>query len=138
MAAFPTADIFIGAAAVSDFKPATLAQDKIKKQGDVGLTLTLVQNPDILKTVGQQKSANQLVVGFAAETQDVIAYGQAKLKKKRADMLIVNDVSSPNIGFSSDDNVITILTPDQSAETLPQADKLTLAREIMQRISTLK
>ncbi len=138
MAAFPTADIFIGAAAVSDFKPAKLAQDKIKKQGDGGLTLTLVQNPDILKTVGQQKSANQLVVGFAAETQDVIAYGQAKLKKKRADMLIVNDVSSPNIGFSSDDNVITILTPDQPAETLPQADKLTLAREIMQRISTLK
>ena len=138
MAAFPTADIFIGAAAVSDFKPATLAQDKIKKQGDGGLTLTLVQNPDILKTVGQQKSANQLVVGFAAETQDVIAYGQAKLKKKRADMLIVNDVSSPNIGFSSDDNVITILTPDQPAETLPQADKLTLAREIMQRITTLK
>lgn len=78
-----------------------------------------------------------MVVGFAAETQDVIAYGQAKLKK-RADMLIVNDVSSPNIGFSSDDNVITILTPDQPAETLPQAGKLTLAREIMQRISALK
>ncbi|MFT9388616.1 MAG: bifunctional phosphopantothenoylcysteine decarboxylase/phosphopantothenate--cysteine ligase CoaBC [Leuconostoc sp.] len=138
MAAFPTADIFIGAAAVSDFKPATLAQDKIKKQGDGGVTLHLVQNPDILKTVGHQKAPHQLVVGFAAETKEVIAYGQDKLKKKRADMLIANDVSSPSIGFSSDDNVITILTSDQPAETLPQADKLTLAREIMQRISTLK
>ncbi len=138
MAAFPTADIFIGAAAVSDFKPATLAQDKIKKQGDGGVTLHLVQNPDILKTVGHQKAPHQLVVGFAAETNEVIAYGQDKLKKKQADMLIANDVSSPSIGFSSDDNVITILTPDQPAETLPQADKLTLAREIMQRISTLK
>lgn len=138
MAAFPTADIFIGAAAVSDFKPATLAQDKIKKQGDGGVTLHLVQNPDILKTVGHQKAPHQLVVGFAAETKEVIAYGQDKLKKKQADMLIANDVSSPSIGFSSDDNVITILTSDQPAETLPQADKLTLAREIMQRISTLK
>lgn len=138
IAAFATADVFIAAAAVSDFKPATRAQDKIKKQGDGGLTLRLVQNPDILKTVGQQKAPGQIVVGFAAETQDVIAYGQDKLKKKHADMLITNDVSSPDIGFSSDDNVISILTPDQPAETLPQAPKLILARQIIQKISALK
>lgn len=135
---FTDADIFIGAAAVSDFKPAELAEHKIKKQADGGLHLTLVQNPDILKTIGFSKKDHQIVVGFAAETKEVIAYGTDKLVKKHADMLITNDVSNSDTGFSSDDNAVTILVPDQLPEALPKTTKIEIARAIIARIITLK
>ncbi len=135
---FATADVFISAAAVSDFKPAEIAVHKIKKQADDGLTLNLVQNPDILRTIGQSKKSHQLVIGFAAETQEILAHGQDKLIKKYADMLITNDVSQSDTGFSSDDNAVTILIPDRSPETLPKASKIDIARAIMTRVITLK
>ncbi|CDX64860.1 Phosphopantothenoylcysteine decarboxylase/phosphopantothenate--cysteine ligase [Leuconostoc citreum] len=137
IAAFETADIFIGAAAVSDFRPEKTDHHKIKKTGDSGLTLKLVQNPDILKTIGQHKTHSQIVVGFAAETQNVEAYGADKLVTKNADMLIANDVSRSDIGFSSDDNSVTILTRDKQPEFLDRAPKITIARHIISRIVTL-
>lgn len=136
--AFSDADIFISAAAVSDFKPAEFATHKIKKQTDSGLTLNLVQNPDILQTIGQSKKTNQIVVGFAAETQEILAHGKEKLIKKQADMIIANDVSKSDTGFSSDDNAVTILIPDHLPETLSKTSKIEIARAIMARIITLK
>jgi len=135
---FATADVFISAAAVSDFKPAEIAVHKIKKQADDGLTLNLVQNPDILRTIGQSKKSHQIVIGFAAETQEILVHGQDKLIKKHADMLITNDVSQSDTGFSSDDNAVTILIPNRSPETLPKASKIDIARAIMTRVITLK
>lgn len=135
---FPDMDIFIGAAAVSDFKVAQLAEHKIKKQSDNGLMLELTQNPDILKAVGHEKTEQQTVVGFAAETQNIMTYGQNKLIKKQADMLIVNDVSQADTGFSSDNNAVTILVPEQEPEVLSKTSKIEVARHIMTRISSLK
>jgi len=136
--AFATADIFISAAAVSDFKPAEKAIHKIKKQANGGLTLRLVQNPDILRTIGQSKKNHQIVIGFAAETQEILAHGQDKLIKKNADMLIINDVSRSDTGFSSDDNAVTILIPGRLPETLSKASKIDIARAIMTQVITLK
>ncbi len=135
---FPDMDIFIGAAAVSDFKAAHLAEHKIKKQSDAGLTLELTQNPDILKAVGHDKTEQQIVVGFAAETQNIVAYGQNKLIQKHANMLIVNDVSQADTGFSSDNNAVTILVPGHEPEVLAKTSKTEIARDIMTRISSLK
>ena len=135
---FPDMDIFIGAAAVSDFKAAHLAEHKIKKQSDTGLILELTQNPDILKAVGHDKTKQQIVVGFAAETQNIVTYGQDKLAKKHADMLVVNDVGQADSGFSSDNNAVTILMPDHEPEALGKASKIEIARDIIKRISALK
>lgn len=131
---FVTADIFISAAAVSDYRPANEASQKIKKEGSEGLNLSLVQNVDILSEIGHSKSSNQFVVGFAAETNNLMAYAQKKLKTKQADMLIANDVSRSDVGFNSDDNAITILVPDQKPETTMLLPKIEIARLIMNRI----
>ncbi|MGO2223196.1 MAG: phosphopantothenoylcysteine decarboxylase domain-containing protein, partial [Leuconostoc falkenbergense] len=131
---FVTADIFISAAAVSDYRPANEASQKIKKEGSEGLNLSLVQNVDILSEIGHSKSSNQFVVGFAAETNNLMAYAQKKLKTKQADMLIANDVSRSDVGFNSDDNAVTILVPDQKPETTMLLPKIEIARLIMNRI----
>lgn len=131
---FVTADIFISAAAVSDYRPANEASQKIKKEGSEGLNLSLVQNVDILSEIGHSKSSNQFVVGFAAETNNLMAYAQKKLKTKQADMLIANDVSRSDVGFNSDDNAVTILVPNQKPETTMLLPKIEIARLIMNRI----
>lgn len=130
LAAFETADILIAAAAVSDFRPVDVADNKIKKNGDGGLTIELVQNPDILAAVGAAKRANQFVVGFAAETQDVANYAKDKLRKKNANLLIANDVSRADAGFEVDTNQVTLFTENEQV-TLPLASKLATAREII-------
>lgn len=137
MSEFEDADYFIAAAAVADFKPTAELVHKIKKQADSTLTLNLVQNPDILKAIGQSKKAGQRVVGFAAETQHIIQSGQEKLVSKNADMLVANDVSRQDAGFSSDNNAVTILTRDERAQTLAKASKIAIAREIIERMITL-
>ncbi len=134
IATLPTADVIIMAAAVSDYRVGEPAVNKLKKQASGELTLTLVENPDILAQLGAMKK-EQYLVGFAAETQNLLAYAQTKLVKKNADMLIANDVSKHQVGFGYDTNQVTILTKNQEPEVLPLQDKLSIARKIMQKIS---
>lgn len=134
MAALPAADIMIMAAAVSDYRISEPAVNKLKKQASGQLTLTLVENPDILAQLGAMKK-EQYLVGFAAETQNLLEYAQTKLVKKNADMLVANDVSKQQVGFGYDTNQVTILTKNQEPQVLPLQDKLSVARKIMQKIS---
>jgi phosphopantothenoylcysteine decarboxylase/phosphopantothenate--cysteine ligase len=105
--AFATADAAVFTAAVADFRPAHPAAHKLKKGRDLPAggttTLELVANPDILATLAAHKGA-RYVVGFAAETEDVVANAQAKLAAKGADLIVANDVSNPELGFASADN----------------------------------
>ncbi|SHM84405.1 bifunctional phosphopantothenoylcysteine decarboxylase/phosphopantothenate--cysteine ligase CoaBC [Halomonas cupida] len=102
-------DIFIGCAAVADYRAAAAAEHKIKKvEGEQGLTLRLIKNPDIIATISALADA-PMVVGFAAETRDVEQYAQAKLERKGLDMIIANDVSRQDLGFGSDDNAAILL-----------------------------
>lgn len=128
-------DIFIGAAAVADYRPAEVANQKIKKQDQDQLTLQLVKNPDIVATIARHTSRPAFVMGFAAETEDVITHAQSKLLKKNLDMVAANNVSSPEIGFNSDDNMISLVTATQ-VQDLPRASKITLAQMIIARIAT--
>ena len=125
-------DIFIGAAAVADYRPANLATQKIKKNNDE-MNIHLVKNPDIIALVAA-KSDKPFTVGFAAETQDVLAYARGKLEKKNLDMIIANDVSNKEIGFNSDDNAIIVIDKDQEKE-YPQASKYQLAQQIISHIT---
>lgn len=134
MSHVPDSDIFISAAAVADYRPAQKADQKIKKTDDNNMTINLVKNPDILAEVGRHKR-QQYVVGFAAETQDLLAYADAKLKTKGADMLVANDVSRSDIGFSSDDNQVVVLTASHEPQYLPVQSKLDTARAIIQLIA---
>lgn len=134
MSHVPDSDIFIAAAAVADYRPAQKADQKIKKTDDNNMTINLVKNPDILAEVGRHKR-QQYVVGFAAETQNLLAYADAKLKTKGADMLVANDVSRSDIGFSSDDNQVVVLTASHEPQYLPVQSKLDTARAIIQLIA---
>ena len=125
-------DIFIGAAAVADYRPANLATQKIKKNNDE-MAIHLVKNPDIIALVAA-KSDKPFTVGFAAETQDILSYARGKLEKKNLDMIIANDVSNKEIGFNSDDNAIIVIEKDQEKE-YPQASKYQLAQQIISHIT---
>ena len=131
-AMLPEADAIM-AAAVSDYRMSQTAENKLKKQDSGQLHLTLVENPDILAQLGSAKT-NQYLVGFAAETQNLMTYAQNKLKKKNADMLVANDVSKDQVGFGYDTNQVTILTKDNEPESLPLQSKISLAREIMKKL----
>ena len=127
------ADIFIGVAAVADYRPKVSSNNKIKKEGDDGLTLEMVQNPDILKFVAGRKG-KPFTVGFAAETDSLIEHAKQKLEKKKLDMIIANNVADPKIGFNSDNNQIIVLTATTKHE-LPMMSKTELARHLIDLIA---
>lgn len=128
---FPTTDIAVMVAAVSDYYVANRSHQKIKKQqNESGLKLELVENPDILKGLGHSKKEGQVVIGFAAETTNILEYAKAKLEKKKADVIIANDVSSSRIGFNSDRHQVTLLTKDGHIVNLPEKSKEELALNI--------
>jgi len=133
---FDEQDIVIKAAAVADYRPAVFQEQKIKKSGQ-GFTLELVQNPDILQSLGERKT-HQFIVGFAAETQNVIENAQAKMRKKKTDMLVVNDVTAEGAGFGSDTNIVSILFPDGRRVDLPQMNKLDIAKKLVEIIAETK
>ncbi|MEI2691911.1 MAG: bifunctional phosphopantothenoylcysteine decarboxylase/phosphopantothenate--cysteine ligase CoaBC [Anaerolineae bacterium] len=115
----PRIDVLIGAAAVADFRPATVADQKIKKKSG-SLEIELVRNPDILGEVGSQRQQSgrpKVMVGFAAETEDLLANAKAKLESKRLDLILVNDVSAPHSGFGTETNQVTLL--DKWGDVLP-------------------
>jgi phosphopantothenoylcysteine decarboxylase/phosphopantothenate--cysteine ligase len=116
MSRVETVDVFVAAAAVSDFRPARIADRKTKKS-DGPETLTLVRTPDVLATASAKVHANAsrpVLVGFAAETHDVLAYAREKLAKKRLDFIVANDVSQPGAGFGTETNHVSILGADGS------------------------
>lgn len=130
----PQTDIFIGAAAVADYRPANVAEQKIKKSNDA-MNIELVKNPDIIATVAAKEN-KPFTVGFAAETQDVITYAKGKLEKKNLDMIVANDVSQDGIGFNSDQNAIIII--DRHSQTdFAQASKYQLANDVVKHIAQL-
>ena len=128
----PDMDIVIQAAAPADFTPAVVADQKIKKQGDGDLTLTLRQTPDVAAQVGRLKHEGQVLVGFAAETNDVLENAQGKLQKKNLDMIVANDVTAPGAGFDVDTNIVTFVTREKQ-ETLPCLPKTQVAEELLDR-----
>jgi phosphopantothenoylcysteine decarboxylase/phosphopantothenate--cysteine ligase len=127
-----TADVLLMAAAVSDFRVATPAEHKMKKQGE-NLILELVQNDDFLLEL----SDDFVKVGFAAETQDLLDNAQKKLIQKRLAMICANDVSAPDAGFAVDTNRITILHASGDREELPLMSKYAVAHEILDRVVPL-
>ncbi len=129
------ADVAIFAAAVGDWRPARRGNQKIKKNGGAAPSLELTTNPDILATIAQSKNARpRLVVGFAAETENVIAHAQAKLKKKGCDWILANDVSEGTGTFGGDDNRIHLITAS-GVEEWPSLSKRDVARRLAQQIA---
>lgn len=127
--------VFIGAAAVADYTPATAANQKIKKKSAI-LTLKLKPTLDIIAELGKRKG-KRITVGFAAETNELIKHGAEKLKKKNLDLIVCNDLTRPGAGFAVDTNIVTILHKDGGSEQLPQMTKLETAHEILDRIHSL-
>ena len=132
LAAFPTVDIVIKAAAVADYRPDVVAEQKIKKQSS-NMTVNLIKNPDILAELGSSKSS-QFLVGFAAETQDLAKNATEKLRRKNLDMLVANDVTQAGAGFESETNIVKVFYQDGVSEELPQMSKLELAAVLLDRV----
>jgi len=122
----PESDLFIGCAAVADYRAETAAEHKIKKvEGEDALTLRLVKNPDIIAAVAALPEASRpLVVGFAAETRDVERYARDKLARKGLDMVVANDVSCEGLGFGADDNAAVLLWRAGPRQSSPKGDDL--------------
>lgn len=133
-ACYNDVNVVIMAAAVSDFRVLHKAEQKIKKMES--MTIELVKNPDILQGLGSKKS-HQILVGFAAETEHVIKYGQDKVAKKNLDMLVANDVSKSNAGFNVDTNEGYFLYPDKEPKEMPNMKKSDLARHILREVIDL-
>ena len=124
------ADVVIQAAAPADFTPESVADKKIKKQAGEGMVLKLKPTTDIAAELGRRKRDGQVLVAFAAETNDVLENAQKKLVKKNADMVVANDVTRPGAGFGTDTNAITIITADDATE-YPMMTKLQAADAIL-------
>lgn len=135
----PKSTIFIGAAAVADYRPRNPAETKIKKDGSETFTLELEKTRDILATVSKTRHEGLLVVGFAAETNDVIEHAKAKMLRKDLDMIVANDVTKKGAGFNSDTNIATILTRKNNAEIeVALMKKSELANRILDEIVKLR
>ncbi len=135
----PACDIIIGAAAVGDFRAFQAADQKIKKldHRSETLTLELVGTPDILRTLGQAKKPGQIMVGFAAETQDLIENAKKKLESKNLDFIVANDVTLEGAGFASDTNIVTIITRSGETRSYPLMSKKEVAASIIDQVVDL-
>ncbi len=125
-----TQDILIQAAAPADYRVETVASQKIKKQDGAPMTLRLIENPDVAAALGSAKKPNQVFVGFAAETNDVIAHAEKKLERKNLDMIVANNVMRPGAGFDVDTNIVTLITGEHK-EDLPLLSKKEVAERIL-------
>ncbi|MDQ3089301.1 MAG: bifunctional phosphopantothenoylcysteine decarboxylase/phosphopantothenate--cysteine ligase CoaBC [Acidobacteriota bacterium] len=131
------ATVFIGAAAVSDYRPRNIADLKIKKTNQDILTLELEKTPDILSNVSKNRHNGLLVVGFAAETNDVVNYAKSKMEKKNLDLVVANDITKKGAGFNTDTNIATIITRENEID-LPLMSKRDLADKILDEIIKLR
>ena len=130
LAAYGDVDIVIKAAAVADYRPRDVADQKIKKKTDDALTVVMDKNPDILKTLGAKKE-QQVLVGFAAETQNLLANAREKVVKKNLDMIVANDVTAAGAGFNSDTNIVKFLFANGDVRELEQMPKVDVANKIL-------
>ncbi|WIL36281.1 bifunctional phosphopantothenoylcysteine decarboxylase/phosphopantothenate--cysteine ligase CoaBC [Bacillus stercoris] len=135
LSVYEASDIVIKTAAVADFTPKTVFDHKMKKQ-DGGMTLELKRTIDILKELGEKKK-EQILVGFAAETQDIEHYARKKLAAKNLDLIVANDVKANGAGFGADTNIVTIFFKDGHKRELPIMSKLDVSFEILQEIAAL-
>ena len=131
------ASVFIGAAAIADYRPVERADQKMKKSQD-SITLTLEPTPDVLSQVAASRANGMLVIGFAAETENVVANAQEKLRRKKLDAIVANDVTRADSGFDSATNAITIITDDSEAIELPVMSKSEAADRILDVIVRLR
>jgi len=132
---FADTDILVKSAAVSDFRPENCCEQKVKK-GEAAMSINLARNPDILKEAGQRKK-RQVLVGFAAETENLETYAAGKLKEKNLDLIVGNLVTGPEAGFGTDTNRVTLFSKDQTSEKVPLMEKEHLAHVILDRIVKL-
>jgi phosphopantothenoylcysteine decarboxylase/phosphopantothenate--cysteine ligase len=131
------ASVFIGAAAIADYRPAQRADQKIKKTRDA-ITLTLERTPDVLSQVAAARTNGMLVVGFAAETENVVENAKEKLRVKKLDAIVANDVTREDSGFDTATNAITIITKDNNSVALPTLSKREAADRILDVIVQLR
>ncbi|MEI8128777.1 MAG: bifunctional phosphopantothenoylcysteine decarboxylase/phosphopantothenate--cysteine ligase CoaBC [bacterium] len=131
---FKTADCLIMAAAVADYRAKEIAEHKMKKTSADEISIDLIKNPDILKEISANKRQEQLVIGFCAESENVLEFAKEKIQKKGCDFLIANDVSRSDIGFSSDYNEIYIIDKKLNVEKIERAPKTIIAKKILQEI----
>lgn len=132
---FATVDVVIKTAAVADFRPQVMVQNKVKKD-TAELSIALERNPDILAELGRQKG-HRVLVGFAAETRDLLANARQKVHSKNLDFIVANDISDPSIGFASDQNRVYILDAGGHVEELPTMAKTRLADSILDRVQAV-
>ena len=135
----PMCDIIIGAAAVGDFRLAAVADQKIKKtdNGPQSVMLELVGTTDILKEMGKRKQENQIIIGFAAETENLLENARKKLKSKNLDFIVANDVTIEGAGFATETNVVTFISRDGEVVSLPKMLKEEVAAAILDRVIDL-
>ena len=133
----PGSDVVVMAAAVADFRPKAAAERKLKKQDGVP-EIVLEPTPDILAGLGERKPDGQILVGFAAETDDLVANAQRKLAAKHLDLIVANDVGAPATGFRHDTNAVTILGNGLEAQVVPLADKRTIAAAVFDRVVSIR
>ncbi len=129
----PRCDVLIMTAAVGDFAPESVQKEKIKKNGEKSFMLKLHPTQDILKEVAQQKS-NQVIVGFAAESENIVQSATEKLQRKQLDLIVANDISAPGIGFQSDNNQVVLIDRNAQVESLPLLSKTEIADILLDRI----
>jgi phosphopantothenoylcysteine decarboxylase/phosphopantothenate--cysteine ligase len=132
---FPDAHVVIKVAAVADYRPTMVADQKIKKI-DGEMTLSMIRNTDILATLGRRKK-DQVLVGFAAETENLDVNAAQKVSAKNLDLLVGNIVGNPGSGFGADTNLVTFYYPDGRKESLPMMSKDEVAGVLLDRISHL-
>ncbi|HET8654702.1 MAG TPA: bifunctional phosphopantothenoylcysteine decarboxylase/phosphopantothenate--cysteine ligase CoaBC [Longimicrobiaceae bacterium] len=135
--ALPAAEVFVMAAAVSDFRAAEVAPEKLKKRGGAVPALTLEPTPDVLRSTMAQRRAGSVVVGFALETENAVENGREKLRQKSLDLLVVNDAREPGAGFEVDTNRVTLLDRAGDADELPLLPKREVADRILDRVEEL-
>jgi phosphopantothenoylcysteine decarboxylase / phosphopantothenate---cysteine ligase len=132
----PDCDVLVMVAAVGDFSAEKVQKEKIKKDGKA-LILKLVPNPDILQEVAKIKT-DQFIVGFAAESQNVVQSAQEKLKNKQLDLIVANDISAPGIGFQSDSNQVTLIDKEGTIDPLPRLSKREIADVLLDRVKVIR
>jgi phosphopantothenoylcysteine decarboxylase/phosphopantothenate--cysteine ligase len=143
-AALADCTVFVAAAAVADFRPVAPAADKIKKEalGDADrLVVELERTPDILAEVGHESAragGRRVVIGFAAESRDLLAAARRKLERKRCDLIVANDVTREGAGFDVDTNAVTFVWPGGDVEELPMLPKREVAERLLDRVEKLR
>jgi phosphopantothenoylcysteine decarboxylase/phosphopantothenate--cysteine ligase len=131
------ADVVVMAAAVADFRPKAASAEKLKKRDGVP-EVVLEPTTDILAGLGAAKRPGQVLVGFAAETQELLDNARAKLDAKRLDLVVANDVSAPGVGFRHDTNAVTLLRPGHAPREVALADKTEIARAVIDEIVDIR